>query len=182
MYTALSKRYLYKEVEVGRMKFNIRSLERRQVLIPHGTPFSLITGTPIIARIPHEKYKQYQIRPRWDYEYVYWRSEYPVVLFASQLENNLIHKYMEYCGTDREYPHDEEQPSGADRFTLFQKCMFKKQISTQVLMKETTQMIIGSIWRFDFEGWENTDLIRFAIDAGLGERNSLGFGFMNLVN
>lgn len=71
MHKALSEQYLDKEVEVGCMKFNIRSLEQREVLIPHGTPFSLITGTPIIARISRQKCKQYQIKPKWDYEDVY---------------------------------------------------------------------------------------------------------------
>ena len=27
----------------------------------------------------------------------------------------------------------------------------------------------------------NKDIIEFSIDSGLGERNSLGFGFMNLI-
>jgi CRISPR/Cas system endoribonuclease Cas6 (RAMP superfamily) len=33
---------------------------------------------------------------------------------------------------------------------------------------------------FSFEGWEDRNLVQFALDAGLGERNSLGFGFMNM--
>jgi CRISPR/Cas system endoribonuclease Cas6 (RAMP superfamily) len=33
---------------------------------------------------------------------------------------------------------------------------------------------------FEFEGWEDKELIKFALDVGLSERNSLRFGFINL--
>jgi CRISPR/Cas system endoribonuclease Cas6 (RAMP superfamily) len=46
-------------------------------------------------------------------------------------------------------------------------------------MKGFEQVIIGTLWEFGFNNG-NKDLIQFALDAGLGERNSLGFGFMNL--
>ena len=47
-------------------------------------------------------------------------------------------------------------------------------------MKGYEQIVIGTIWEFEFDGWEDRRLIQFALDAGLGERNSMGFGFMNL--
>ncbi|MEM3192943.1 MAG: CRISPR-associated endoribonuclease Cas6 [Candidatus Parvarchaeota archaeon] len=40
--------------------------------------------------------------------------------------------------------------------------------------------MIGTVWEFGFEADVNRDMIQFALDVGLGERNSLGFGFMNL--
>ena len=47
-------------------------------------------------------------------------------------------------------------------------------------MKNSEQIVIGTVWEFGFEGWEDKKLIKFALDAGLGERNSMGFGSMNL--
>jgi len=68
--------------------------------------------------------------------------------------------------------------------TLFQKIKFKKQISTKIRIhaEDLEQIIIGTTWEFGFDMYSNRKLIQFALDCGLGERNSLGFGFMNLVN
>jgi len=62
---------------------------------------------------------------------------------------------------------------------VFETFKFKKQISTRVLMKGFEHVVIRTLWEFGFNN-TNKDLIQFALDAGLGERNSLGFGFMNL--
>jgi CRISPR/Cas system endoribonuclease Cas6 (RAMP superfamily) len=39
----------------------------------------------------------------------------------------------------------------------------------------------GSIWEFSFShlDWKKREVLRFGLDAGFGEENSLGFGFMN---
>jgi len=41
----------------------------------------------------------------------------------------------------------------------------------------------GSLWRFIFNylSGEKRKIIQFGLDAGFGELNSLGFGFINLV-
>ena len=70
--------YLYKvllqsnasEVNVGTMKFRIDSIDRLIVKLPNNSPFTLITGTPIILRIPKEKYKAYGIQPSKNYDYI----------------------------------------------------------------------------------------------------------------
>ena len=38
--------------------------------------------------------------------------------------------------------------------------------------------MIGTCWSF---GIADPELAKFALDAGLGELNSLGFGFMNVI-
>jgi CRISPR/Cas system endoribonuclease Cas6 (RAMP superfamily) len=38
--------------------------------------------------------------------------------------------------------------------------------------------VIGTSWLF---GFANPELAKFALDTGLGELNSLGFGFMNMA-
>ena len=65
---------------------------------------------------------------------------------------------------------------------IIQRFMFKKQVSTKVLMKGLLQVVIGSIWEFWFNDSSRKELIEFGIDAGFGERNSMGFGFMNIIN
>ncbi|MEM3488309.1 MAG: CRISPR-associated endoribonuclease Cas6 [Nitrososphaerota archaeon] len=167
-------------ITIGSMKFKIDYVDKLDVRLPGNSPFTLITGTPIIIRIPREKYKAYGIDPKGRYDYVYWRSDHPIDLFISQLENNLRKKYAEYFG----FGNDNTaglNVNGMERPPfLFQKFKFKKQVSTRVPMKGFDQVVIGTVWEFGFEADVNRDMIQFALDVGLGERNSLGFGFMNL--
>jgi len=56
---------------------------------------------------------------------------------------------------------------------------FKKQVSTKIHMHNTDVTVIGSLWELGFSHDINEAVQIFALDCGLGERNSLGFGFMN---
>ena len=134
-------------------------------------PFTLITGTPIIMRISRERYQKFDIETRYPYAYVFWRKEYPLEMFTRQLEENLCSKYAEFNG--RENASEDELP-------LIQKLTFKKQISTRINLHDTEQIVIGSLWEFSFDNEPNTELLEFGLDCGMGERNSMGFGFMNV--
>jgi CRISPR-associated endoribonuclease Cas6 len=164
------------EINIGDMKFLINSVDIIISKLPNESPFSLVTATPIIIRIPIEKYRARGIKLAREYPYVYWRIEHPIEFFISQIVSNLIKKYGSY----------HTLTNGVSNFlpstvsTLFRKLRFKKQISTKILMKETEHIVIGSLWEFSFDGWEDRKLLQFALDVGLGERNSLGFGFMNI--
>ena len=155
-------------IDIGNMRFKVDYCDRLNVTIPsHNQSFSLITGTPIITRIRKQKYEG--IEQLKSYEYVYWRMDHPIDLFITQLEDNLIKKYNDYFG------------SNIERQPIFERCKFMKQVSTRLRMganhcKQAT--LIGTTWEFFFE--EANPLIQFALDAGLGELGSMGFGFMNL--
>jgi CRISPR-associated endoribonuclease Cas6 len=184
--------YLYRRIEcmkieitIGSMRFAIDSVNKLDIKIPHNVPFTLITGTPIIVRIPKAKYKLHGINPKNDYNYLYWRIEHPIELFVSQIQNNLSKKYNEYyrCYEDNNnYNKDFVRPSMyAPSFAnLFEKFRFIKQVSTKLVIRGSEQTVIGSVWEFGFEGWQDSKLIQFVLDSGLGERNSLGFGYMNI--
>lgn len=101
-------------VNVGDMSFMAKGVS---VLRPKvGRSCVLITGTPIIVRIPKENYGKYNIRPKKDYNYVYWRKNYPFNAFIRQLEDNLVKKYNEFYGTKLEAT------------PLFEQFIFKKQV------------------------------------------------------
>jgi CRISPR-associated endoribonuclease Cas6 len=174
-----------REIKVANMNFKIDSLEKLTVKLPDTTPNSLITGTPIIVRIPKEKYNEYDFEQREKkYDYVYWRSEHPFDLFITQLENNLLNKYDQYHRRQTDsirYVETQDHKDTLKGHQLFHSFKFKKQISTRVFMKGFDQVVIGTLWEFSFNADVNKDIIQFALDAGLGERNSLGFGFMNLL-
>lgn len=167
-------------VAIGNMKFKIEHTEKLDTKLPAG-PFTLITGTPIVIRIPREMYKAYGIEPKGQYDSVYWRSDHPIDLFVSQIESNLAKKYAEYFNLG----NNGGKPAGRENekwfpLSLFQKFKFKKQVSTRVPMKGFDQVVIGTVWEFGFSADANKDMIQFALDTGLGERNSMGFGFINL--
>jgi CRISPR-associated endoribonuclease Cas6 len=92
-------------------------------------------------------------------------------MFIRQLEEKLCAKYAEFTG--REIARENELP-------IISKLTFKKQISTHITLHTTEQIVIGSLWEFSFDNDVHTELLQFGLDCGLGERNSMGFGFMNL--
>jgi CRISPR-associated endoribonuclease Cas6 len=164
-----------KYIRISYMEFEIIGKEKLPFNLNKEQHFSLVTGTPIIIRIPNIKFKQHYIEISKSYKYYYWRKEYPLHLFIFQLENSLIKKYNDFC--------DYKKIAGkiiSESNQFFEKCTFKKQISTRVKINGSRYPIIGTLWEFDFKSYTNQDLIEFAMDAGLGERNSLGFGFMNV--
>lgn len=154
------------KVSVGSMEFDVKKVETLQISLK--VPFTLITGTPIVVRVPREKYKKFNVKTRYPYEYLYWRQEHPLEMFVEQLEDNLRKKYAEFTGLD----------AGSE--PIIQRFMFKKQVSTKVHMKGLEQIVIGLIWEFWFGDSSQKELVEFGLDAGFGERNSLGFGFMNI--
>ena len=183
------------EVKIGSMKFRIDNVKKLSPKIPSHSKFTLLSGTPIILRIPKEKYVKYGINLNKEYNYVYWRNEHPINLFVYQLQTNLLNKFRQYNSryiykaTYDHYRNEEDGNSSNSsikydmpELSVFQNFKFKKQISTRIVMKGQEQILIGTVWEFNFEPDCNQALIQFGLECGLGERNSLGFGFMNLAN
>ncbi|MDE1725895.1 MAG: CRISPR-associated endoribonuclease Cas6 [Thaumarchaeota archaeon] len=154
-------------IMIGNMTFILDRFEVFSLNLPDDN-VRMITGTPIIIRIPRERYLKYGINPEIPYNYIFWRKEHPIEMFIEQIEENLKKKYEEFTTK----PVVEE--------TILSKIKFRKQISNKIPLKGDIQTIIGTLWEFDFHKKENMDLLQFSLDAGFGERNSLGFGFMNL--
>ncbi len=158
-----------KRMNVGEMSFSIRGVS---VLRPKvAGACTLITGTPIIIRIPRENYGKYGINPPKDYSYLYWRKNYPFNAFVKQLEDNLVKKYNEFYGVS------------LDNVPLFEQFIFKKQVCNHIIIDGREVKVFGSNWEFVFNylSEEQRRIIQFGLDCGFGELNSLGFGFMNTV-
>jgi CRISPR-associated endoribonuclease Cas6 len=158
-----SKRY----ITIGNMEFDIKMVKPFDIKLK--MPVTLITGTPIVIRIPRAKYERFNIKPKYPYKYLYWRQEYPLELFIEQFEDNLRKKYRAFSGRD------------ANNESIIEMLRFKKQVSTKIIMKDQEHTVIGTVWEFWFNDYTHKELLRFGIDSGFGERNSLGFGFMNVI-
>ena len=156
-------------VNIGEMSFVVEDVS---VLKPRvGRSCVLATGTPVVVRVPKANYSRYGIKPPKDYPYVYWRKRYPFDAFIKQLEDNLFKKYNMFYGTT------------VESFPLFEQFVFQKQVCNHVVIKGREVKVFGSLWRFIFNylSGEKRKIIQFALDTGLGELNSLGFGFTNIV-
>ena len=133
------------------MKFKIDYLRKLFTRVPDSSNFNLITGTPIIVRIPREKYKVYDFEPTIKSNYIYWRNGHPFDLFLTQLKNNLLHKYAKYHELINAISYTDTYKNILETMSpIFQSFEFKKQISTRVFIKGSEQVIIGTLWEFGF--------------------------------
>lgn len=129
---------------------------------------TMITGTPIVVRLPRDQCEKYGIDPG-KYDDVYWRLEHNADAFIDAIETNLAAKYQEYY--DREPP---ERP-------YFVEYSPRKQVSVPLHYEDRTATMIGTTWELSYEcpSREMHRLMRLAYSAGVGELNTTGFGFMN---
>ncbi len=56
-------------------------------------------------------------------------------------------------------------------------------VCNHIIEEGKEHKVIGSIWEFAFSHLspEQRDILEFGLECGFGERNSLGFGFVNTV-
>jgi len=164
MFLILDKiRNLNDPIRFGDLRFHIEDTKIFSVKLTPPAKFN--TVTPIIIRIPRTTYQEYNLDLNHPYDYVFWRYSYPLELFLNQMETNLKNKYVKYQNKDPEQK------------LRFSKLIFKKQISKKLVVRGMVQTIIATFWEFWLD--EINDLAKFGLDTGFGERNSLGFGFIN---
>jgi len=162
-------------IRLGRMTFKVERVEHHSVILPSSglEEIVLTSGTPIVVRIPPYRWKEYGIEPKRGYRFVYWRKEYTPTAFIRQLEENLLKKYCEYFSAEQE-----------PEVVLFEKLRFRKQVAVPLRMRGEETTVIGTLW--DFHSGPIDDMrrriLQFGLDAGFGEMNSLGFGFINLTD
>ena len=78
----------------------------------------------------------------------YWKKEFSINLFISQIEKNLYKKYNEflrYKNSDNTVSNASQEYYNTNSTTLFEKFLFKKQISNKINIKKTQHIIIGSL-------------------------------------
>jgi len=158
-------------IHIGEMEFSVDKIKIFKLRLSNN--FRLVSATPIIIRIPEKNYEKYKIPLRFRKKrYVYWRPSYSFEAFVRQLEENLVKKYEEFFNVSPKI----------DR--IFEVFEFRKgPVVNHVIIDGKAQIFVGSLWEFWFShlSEEQKKILEFGIDCGFGERNSLGFGFMNLI-
>jgi len=157
-------------INIGEYQFTIEEISKIKIKLNKNC--KLISATPIIVKIPEKNYEKYKIPEKFRKKrYVYWRPEYTFEAFVDQLEKNLIKKYNEFYKTDFEIEG------------IFEMFKFIKSTVNHVIIEGEEQKVVGSIWEFYFSylNPKQKKILEFGIDCGFGERNSLGFGFINVI-
>jgi CRISPR-associated endoribonuclease Cas6 len=163
----LQKKQDNQSISIGETQFAPVSIKPVKTKLNENT--TLKTATPIILRVPQIMYANYGLES--NLPYLYWRPEMDFNAFIKQLEENLFKKYNEYNNTTLE------------KFPLFETFHFKKTTTNQLIEEEKSTPLHGSIWEFQFSAFTPTQkkILEFGIDCGFGERNTLGFGFINAI-
>lgn len=139
--------------------FRITALKKFSV--PPANEF--ITGSPIVLYKDSRKNLYFSIKRDGSLDF-----------FLNRVKDNALKKYNTYYG-------DELNIDGP----LFDEVVFNKEVAVRVAREGKEFIIIGSMWyklrRSRIER-EYRKFFNFIKDCGLGEKNSLGFGFLNPLN
>jgi len=156
------------KVNLGEYSFVLEGFKVLQPRIRDGDV--LITGTPILLRIPKKDFGKYNIGS--EAHYVYWNpvKEDDFRAFIKGLEDNLFKKYEQFYGVK------------TSREPLFESFRFLKSTCNHLVINGRETRVFGSLWEFPLSGLsvEQRKVLNFGLDTGFGERNTYGFGFTNI--
>jgi CRISPR-associated endoribonuclease Cas6 len=167
-----------RELNVGEMPYHV---EHVSALAPDvgepGTSGVIETGTGLLVRIPPWRCDEYGIDHPGGETAVFWRPEHTTEPLVNQLESNLDKKHRLYA------PEHLPGPSDVDG-GLFNSYELLKTFSIPVTVTQgETMTYVLSKWKFGYTVRDDHHRrhLNLALDCGLGERNSLGLGFVNIT-
>lgn len=160
-----------REVNIGEQQYIIKSAQLFELNIT-GKRCAVRTSTPISIRIPEKAYNRYNIRDEdKKKEFLYWRSNLSSDIFLMSIENNIRSKYKLFF--DKDIRND---------MIIINSFSLIKEVVVHIPVGEYTLKVPASFWKFYFEDLDNysRSLLKFILDTGMGERNSMGLGFLNV--
>jgi CRISPR-associated endoribonuclease Cas6 len=172
-------------VRIGsNMEFLVSGIEGPFSLkIPIHSPASVLSATPIIMRIPKWRYADYGIVSSRPFEN--WKETLAFEAFVKQLYDNFEKKWKNFTAERKKDVSLENQRGDLLQNIRFPEVIsykYLKTVSKPITIRGERQQVVGSIWEIEFavQDREEAEMLKFALDCGFGERNSLGFGFVNL--
>lgn len=165
------------EFNVGDMAFEVESVSALDVDVGEpGTRGVIETATGVLVRLTEEHRKTYGIESEHDAP-TYWRPEHTIEPFRRALRSNLQHKHDRFAHDY--YPGPEEVEND-----LFEGYDLLKTYALPVTVTQgTTTELVLSKWRLDYRVIDDDHRrhLNLALDTGIGGRNALGLGFVNIV-
>lgn len=160
-------------INIGDMSFLPSSARILKKNISFANRSLVVTSTPITLRLPEKCYSQYYIpNTLQKSKFIYWRSNLSSSILIKLLEDNIKKKYESFF--DIKLDNDL---SFIDEFELLKETIIHLPVSN------STIKIPASFWKFQFDtsNRQTKNIFNFILDCGLGERNSYGFGFLNIL-
>lgn len=163
------------ELNIGEMQFtvdNIRTVDPE--VGPIGSTGTLETETGVVVRIPPEDCEQYGLPTTHDTD-TFWRKEHSMKPFKENIKQNLAYKHDLFGPDSTPSPTEMTQD-------LFDEYMLRRQFALPVTVTTgVEQTYILSQWTFKYTVRTDAhrEYLNLLLDTGIGERNGLGFGFLN---
>lgn len=166
------------ELNIGEMPFHVTEFTSLAPDVGEpGTSGVIETGTGVLVRIPPWRFDEYGLDIDYD-EAEFWRPEHTIEPFQNQIEANLDKKHGLYCPDYLPGPSDVEG-------NLFDGYELLKTFAIPVepTIGECETWVLSK-WKFNYTVRDDAHRrhLNLALDVGIGERNSLGFGFVNIKN
>ena len=161
LYDALREK---ESVYIGRWELRVSEIKRFK--LPLRRAFQ--TGSPIVLYLNAEKNEYFKLHQHRDLRF-----------FLQRLRENAEKKYNAFYGED--FALDEPI---FDRIIPKLRSNGKLDVYVKVVKNGVPFPVIGSNWELlekERIKPEERRFYRFIMDAGLGEKNSLGFGFLNPI-
>lgn len=164
-------------LEIGSMLFSVEDLVALDPDVGEpGTRGTLESGTGVLVRIPPEHRDRYGIDSDGGQEVTFWRPEHTMEPFQDAIEANLQHKHDLFARDHLPGPQERKGPL-FDGYDLIKTYALPVNVTT-----EEERTFILSKWRFDYtvQDDHHRRWLNLALDCGIGGRNGLGFGFVNI--
>jgi len=165
------------ELNIGEMPFTVEEISQLDPDVGEpGASGTLESGTGVVVRIPPWRFEEYGIDHDHE-EAEFWRPEHTIEPFRNQIEANLDKKHSLFCP---DYLPGPSECSGS----LFDGYELIKTFALPVTpTQEQQETWVLSKWKLEYTVRDDDHRrhLNLALDVGLGERNSLGFGFCNIV-
>ncbi len=166
------------EFNVGEMEFEVEDLSAFDVDVGEpGTEGTIETATGVLVRLYEEVREEYGIDNGHGETPTYWRPEHTNEPFVNAVTSNLQAKHDEFIGEHLPGPEDTEGP-------LFNSYELIKSFAIPLTVTEGVEMeVVLSKWRFGYKVRDDHHRrhLNLALDTGIGGRNSLGLGFVNIT-
>ncbi|WP_435195990.1 CRISPR-associated endoribonuclease Cas6 [Natronomonas sp. EA1] len=165
------------ELNVGEMPFRVEELSAVSPDVGEpGTRGVIETATGVVVRLYDHHREAFGIDGEYDETVTYWRPEHTMEPFRAAIEENAQRKHELFA------PEYVPGPATVDG-ELFDGYDLIKTYSLPVTVtRGVERTLVLSKWRFEYRVRNDTHRkqLNLLLDCGIGGRNALGFGFLNV--
>ena len=143
---------------LSNIKFNVAEVKKFDLPVP----LKFISGSPVVLYKDNDQNRYFSIK-RQD----------SISFLLRRIKENAVKKFNAFFNEEININH-----------LIFDRLKFHKEVSLLLKKRNVEFNIIGSVWySLDLAKLNRREIkfYKFIMDAGIGEKNSLGFGFLNPV-